>query len=215
MSALTTLCAALVLGASPAPLETGTLLFLEHSNPIVAHWTRSDITHVAVAVREDSGTWIYEATPGEVRRVVLDEYLQELARMNRNRRQPIRAWAMTPREAWPEAEQHALAMFLASQVGRRYSVRNYLRRTTGDGVHCGELASSALERTGRFQLQPHYGQHPGRLVAALAADFHPPLLLGLPEPFEETSWCRRTWRSWTSFRDWCRWSCYETWTFCW
>jgi hypothetical protein len=215
MSGLTTLCAVLALGASPAPLDTGTLLFLEHSNPIIAQWTRSDVTHVAVIVREDSDTWIYEATPGHVRRIVLDEYLDELARMNQNRRQPIRAWAMSPRQAWPEVEQQAFTAYLDSQLGRRYSVRNYVRGKEGDGVHCGELASSALEHTGRFQLQPHYAQDPGRLVAALARQYHQPVLLALPEPSEEVPWCQRAWRSWTSLSNWCRWSCYETWTFCW
>jgi hypothetical protein len=225
MTGLSAAFALVILSVSPSslapapvarsPLETGSLVFLEHSNPLVATWTKSDITHVAIVVRQEDVTWIYEATPGHVRRVALEQYLDELARMNHKRRRPIRAWSMPPRDDWEEQTRAALVSYLDSQLGRRYSVRNYVRGKKGDGVHCAELASAALEQTGRFQLHPHFAQHPGRLVAALDSDYLEPAELALPMIDDEPSWCSRTWRRWSSFGNWCRWSCYETWTFCW
>lgn len=224
MSGLAALCSVFVLAASPATvppslefpeLPTGTLLYLQHSNPLVARWTRSDVTHVALAVRREKTTWVYEATPGEVRRVELQRYLEELSRQNQGNGRPMQLWALAPAEQFQDQECRRLEDFLDQQLGRRYSIRNYLRRRDGDGIHCGELAASALTETGRFHFQPFHSQAPGVLVEQMREYCRQPTQIAIPQPSEPPSWRTRTWERWTSFRNWCPWACYETWTFCW
>ena len=50
----------------------------------------------------------------------------------------------------PLNEQHAadLKSYLDRQLDRRYSVRGIVRGKTGDGIHCAELASQALNVAG-------------------------------------------------------------------
>jgi hypothetical protein len=224
MSGLATLCSALILATSPTAMSpslelreipTGTLLYLQHSNPLVASWTQSDVTHVALAVQKEETTWVYEATPGQVRRVELESYLEELSRMNRGERRPMELWALAPIERFQEQECRKLQEFLDQQLGRRYSVRNYLRQRDGEGIHCGELAASALTETGRFHFKPFYSQAPGVLVERLRDHCQQPIQIAIPERSETPSWRTRTWQRWTAFRNWCPWACYETWTFCW
>lgn len=54
---------------APGELPDGSLVFLERCNYFVERYTNAPIGHVAVAVQEEGVTWIYEATPGHVRRV--------------------------------------------------------------------------------------------------------------------------------------------------
>ena len=66
----------------------GTLLFLENCSSVVEWSTRGEIAHVAIVISEGNAVYIYEATPAKVRRVTLDEYQTELARINRRGVEP-------------------------------------------------------------------------------------------------------------------------------
>src|SRR5438552_2622047 len=140
-------------GASrAAELSDGTLLFLENCSSVVERATHGEIAHVAMVFGDDGERWVYEATPAKVRRVKLDDYLADLARSNQRRKgdDEIRALALQP---WPEyTPEEAVKMraYLDTQLGRRYSVKNYVRGKPYDGIHCAELTASTLNASGRY-----------------------------------------------------------------
>ena len=64
-----------------AELPDGTLVLLRDSNPLVKKITQSSWTHIGIVFRENGNAWVYEASPGRVRRLpfsdfVLDSYLK-------------------------------------------------------------------------------------------------------------------------------------------
>src|SRR5690606_12641317 len=189
--------------ARPAPIPTGSLLVLTNSNKLVARWTSAEVTHVAIAVEEDGHVWVYEATPSKVRRIALAEYREELAEQNRSRTTPMALWVMTPDRPFDKREQLVMQRYLDAQLGRRYSIKNYVRSRPGDGIHCAELASSALQQTGRYLFGPHYAISPARLVKVLEHTYDEPSALALPRPIKNESWCQRSWKWWGGWADWC------------
>jgi hypothetical protein len=210
------LWAAVSLAASP--LDDGSLLFLENCNSVVEFSTKGKIGHVALVFSDADDCWVYEATPGEVRRVPLDEYYGELARINRRRDadDQMRVWSLQPTPANSASEIAAMRSALDSQLGRRYSVRNYVRKRPGDGIHCAELTSLVLSASGRYELENGAKLHPAALYAEVASSEHygPPAEITLAEPAKEP-WCARSWRRTTEWFTWCGWSCQEAWLWCW
>ena len=234
----------LSLGASPAanpPLPDGTLLFLENCNSVVEWTTESEIGHVALAFTDGKQAYIYEATPAQVRRVTADEYYAELARLNKRRDddEQIRVWALGPQKAYSAKEAARMREYLDGQLGRRYSVRRYVRGKPADGVHsielgrvqvklaidaespptegihCAELASTTLNQSGRYAFDDCHRIHPQALYAAMKPTSAKPLEIALPAPAAKETWCVRTQRRWGEWRTWCGWSCQEAWSWCW
>src|SRR4051794_15053392 len=113
------------------PLPDGSLLFLENCNKFVEVYTREEVGHVALVFRDDKTTWVYEATPDQVRRVTLDSYYDELARENLRRKKQVRIVACRPKEPYSAAEIETMRGYLDKQLGRRYSVLNYATRRIG------------------------------------------------------------------------------------
>ncbi|MCU0880725.1 MAG: hypothetical protein MUF06_23390 [Pirellulaceae bacterium] len=215
------LSALLILGAGPQTaasinLPEGTLLFLTNASSVVERSTGGEIGHVALAFAEEGQTYIYEATPAKVRRVSQDEYFAELARINRRRDadEQVEARAMRPKRAYTDAELAAMRSFLSEQIGRRYSVKNYVKGKPGDGIHCAELASTTLNESGRYEFDRRYRIHPHALYLAVQPTHLPPQSLTLPAAASET-WCVRSQRRCAEWFTWCGWSCREAWSFCW
>lgn len=207
----------LALCAAAPEIGDGSLLFLQNCNSVVELATRDEIGHVALAFREGNETWIYEATPGVVRRVTFAEYQQELARMNaaRKQRDPVRLWIVSPQRKFTAAECTAMQEFLDEQLGRRYSIKNYVKGQPGDGTHCAELAANTLNRSGRFELADSHKIHPAKLLTIIEPEFptkaeHTIAPLAVAEP-----WYVRWGRCCGSTSSWCGWSCREAWSFCW
>ncbi len=207
----------LALCAASPEIGDGSLLFLQNCNSVVELSTRDEIGHVALAFREGSETWIYEATPGVVRRLAFAEYEQELARINegRNRRDLVRLWITSPQRKFTAAESTAMQEFLDEQLGRRYSIKNYVKGQPGDGTHCAELAANTLNRSGRFELADSHKIHPAKLLTIIKPEYptkaeHTIAPLAVIEP-----WYVRWGRCCSSSSSWCGWSCREAWSFCW
>src|SRR5690606_18782057 len=135
-------------------VEDGSLLFLENSNRFVELFTGDGVTHVAVVLHDGGTPYVYEATPGEVRRVPLKAYYAELGRINQGRDndRKIRAWLAQPAEPLSAREVAAMRGYLNSQIGRRYSVKGYVRGSS-DGIHCAEYAAQALVKASQLELQ--------------------------------------------------------------
>ena len=145
-SALALVIIACAASGRAAELADGTLLFLENCSSVVERATHGEIAHVALVFGENGQRWVYEATPARVRRVKLDDYLIDLARANQRRKEAdeIRAFALRPVPEYTPDEVANMRTYLESQLGRRYSVKNYVRGKPYDGIHCAELTASTL-----------------------------------------------------------------------
>lgn len=203
--------------ATPPALASGTLLFLENCNSVVEITTRGKIGHVALALVEGKETLIYEATPAQVRKVDSPDYYAELARINERRDDDdrIRVWAVPPKKPYSSAEVARLRTYLDDQVGRRYSVRNFVRNRPGDGIHCAELASNALNQTGRTTFDDCHAIHPQALYSAMLPLSATPQEIAVAPPAVQETWCVRSQRRWSEWFTWCGWSCGEAWAWCW
>ena len=202
--------------ASPA-IGDGSLLFLENCNSVVELATRDEIGHVAIAMREADEIWIYEATPGKVRKLTLAAYEEELARINEGRKQrdAVKLWIVSPQRKFSPGEITAMQEFLDEQLGRRYSVKNYVKGRPGDGTHCAELAANTLNRSGRFDLEAPHTIHPAKLLTIIEPEFphkseYTIAPLAVIEP-----WYVRWGRCCSTSCNWCGWSCREAWSFAW
>lgn len=199
------------------PLPPGTLLFLENCNSVVQWTTQGSIAHVAIVLPDAAQTWVYEATPGKVRRVTLDDYHTELARLNHSRDegQAIRLHALRPATEYSPAELARMRSFLDSQLGRRYSVKNYVRGQPYDGIHCAELASTTLNKSGRYAFADCHSINPQALYTAVLAQHAPPETVTIAPLVATESWWVRAQRRCLGWLVWCRWSSREAWLFLW
>ena len=208
------LWAALLCGAPPT--ADGTLLFLENSNLFVELYTRSETTHVAVVLNEEQEPWVYEATPHEVRKLKLDDYYAELGRMNQRRSatNKILLTMAQPRTSYTPQQTEAMRTFLEEQLKRRYSIKGYVRGDS-DGIHCAELAGRTLCTAGALDIERCQDESPSTIFEKVKPLSRPPAVIALAEPEERESWCTRSWNDWSYFNNWCQWSCWEAYTFCW
>jgi hypothetical protein len=223
MKSLLRLLVALICFASSAAASraasfpVGTLLFLENCNSVVEYTTRGEVAHVALVFRDSDDAWVYEATPGKVRRVKIEEYFVELSRLNHRRDDDdqIRMLAVRPKTAYTDDEVAKMRTFLDGQIGRRYSVKNYVRGKPSDGIHCAELASSTLNQSGRYAFQDCHKLHPQALYAAVLPTHGTPDAVAIPPLANQEPWSVRAQRRWLGWFTWCRWSCREAWLFLW
>ena len=202
--------------SSAAPLEDGTLLFLENANSVVRVATGGKVGHVAIALSDNGAAWIYEATPAKVRRVSPADYFQELARINKKRDDDdkVRILALRPQRPYTAAELAAMRAFLNDQLGRRYSLLNYVKDEEGDGIHCAELAGSALNATGRYSFEQPHSIHPSAFLKHVKPTHRPAETLTFSASVAKQTWCQRADRRWGEIWRWTRWSCGEVWAFC-
>jgi hypothetical protein len=205
------------IAARAAELPDGTLLFLENCNSIVQRTTHGEIAHVALIFHDGGERWVYEATPAKVRRVTFDDYLVELAQLNRRRDDDdqIRALALRPLPEYSSDEIVRMRAFLDGQLGRRYSVKNYVRGKPYDGIHCAELTSNTLNCSGRHAFQDCHKFNPQTLYTATLFIHAPPEQLFIPPVATIDPWWFRAQRRSLGWFTWCGWSCKEAWLFFW
>lgn len=202
-----------------ATLDDGSLVLLENCNYWVERYTNAPIGHVAVAINENQQTWIYEATPGKVRRLSWNDYRTELGQLNADREQREKAaivtWVLEPKTTLTKQQAAELKAYLDSQLDRRYSVRGIVRGKPSDGVHCAELAAQALNTVGLTTIADCHRQSPAAVRDVALAFSEAPYRAAVDLPAAEESWCDRSWRRWSHWGTMCRWSCGEAWSFCW
>jgi hypothetical protein len=209
---------ALVSATEPTPpLPAGSLLFLENCSSVVERTTQGQIGHVALVFFEGSTPWVYEATPAKVRRITLEAYDIELARLNRGRDadEAVRTHVLRPKQPYRSEEVAAMRSYLDRQLGRRYSVKNYVRGKPYDGIHCAELASSTLNESKRYVFKECHKITPQALYSAIEASYVPANHESLAAELPKESWCTRAKRRTSGWFTWCGWSCREAWLFFW
>ena len=94
---------AALLTASPA-VSDGTIVFLQKSNEVVEIYTGSDKTHVGIIFSDAKNRWVYEATPGKVRRVTLPVYLRTIAELNQGRSEAMRVFLKSPKREFSQKD---------------------------------------------------------------------------------------------------------------
>lgn len=196
--------------------QDGTLIFLENSKKVVERVTESCITHVAMVVNENGIPWVYDAEPPKVRRVRLMTFYREIGERNREEDEAIRVWLLPPDEKFSRKQRARMKSYLKKQVGRRYSIKNYVRDVKGDGIHCAELTAYALNRSGRLSFRNCQTITPGDLVSNCgpAYSIATEALISLSDHKDEKSWCERSSDWWANAWKWCKWSSGECWTWC-
>jgi hypothetical protein len=199
-------------------LPDGSILYLTNSSKAVHLITDSKISHLALLLSDSKKhQWVYEATPSRVRRIPLLEYHHELSILNTGRDQPMRLFAMVPTKAYSATQLKRMQGYLSAQLGRRYSVKGYVRKKQAKGIHCAELVSRAVERTGRAQFKQTYAMSPGEVVSQVSKVYNEPtrLRIAAPPSTAERTWCERSWDHWAGLFDLCGWSLKESWSWCW
>ena len=208
--------------ASPAmasSFEDGTLLFLENSSNIVECYTDSSYSHVAVILSDEHGEkWLYNAEPPRVRKYRLVDYFKEIGRMNEGTKSKVITSILCPKEPYTEEQVGKLRHFLEDQVGRGYSIKGYLRKVEGVGIHCSQMCAGAVEATGRQSFSsPNYCISPGKLRSLVSSTYkqHGNKLL-VETKHEHRRTISGRWSNWWKSRGTlCSWSCWETLRFCW
>lgn len=117
---------AALLAASPA-VPDGTIIFLQKSNDVVELYTGSDKTHVGIIFSDAKHRWVYEATPGKVRRVTLPVYLRTIAESNQGRSEDICVLLKQPKREYSEQDLYQMRHHLDMQLGKPYTIRNIVR----------------------------------------------------------------------------------------
>lgn len=196
-------------------VQDGSLLVLKNSNKPVVRWTGSDITHIAIVVSKGGQPWVYEATPAKVRQLPLPSYWKELAELNTRREPKTSVLLLRPKAPYPTEQIQIMKRYMESQLGRRYSIKGYVRDKQSDGIHCAEFASSALARTGRFEFEEaHHSISPAEFYSQVKQQHKTPVRLTFKPTASKDTWCSQSWKRWTDFSSWCGWAWYESWTFC-
>ncbi len=204
----------MMLAATPATND-GALLVLRGGSKPVAVATGSDVTHVAIVLRHGSEDWVYEATPAKVRRLTFNAYRKELASASHSKGKSTSISIMRPKRPYAESQLKRMRNYASAQIGRRYSIKGYLRGKEFDGIHCAHFAAATLEASGRFLAEDEYAITPAQLVSGVANQHKPMVPLTIRPVQSSESWCEQSWGTWFNYAAWCRWASYETWSFCW
>lgn len=133
----------------------GSLIFLDHSNRIVESYTDSPTTHVGVIVNINGVPYVYEAVQPQVRRMKLSDYLQEVDDLNAKKGpgdKKMRVFIYQPARPFSPQDTIKMLDYLDAQIGRKYSVKSYIQGKDCDGIHCSELASKTLNKTGKYTI---------------------------------------------------------------
>lgn len=194
-------------------LENGTLLFVENGQNLVESYTHSTFSHVAIVIDDQ----VYEAAPPKIKRIPLKDWFTNIGKHNEGRGSPALVEIWKPDRPYSKTELEKMKEYLDGQVDRRYSIRGYLRKVPGDGIHCAEMCSEALEVTGRHSFEKqNFEISPGELRSLISGYQQNGSKLYVQILPENRRPVRSRWKDWwVSKGTECKWSCWETWTFCW
>lgn len=138
-------------------VQTGTLLVSKGDCLAVKVFTCSRYTHIAVVVKQDGTTWVYESANGRgVVRQSLAEYLDNEL--------PNTVYTLNPRKPFSRRRTRVFKKYLDSQLGREYGVKHYAVGKRADGVHCAEYLTDALMAVGMI-----HAKRPSRVSPASLA----------------------------------------------
>jgi hypothetical protein len=145
------------------------------------------------------------------------EYHYELSRLNDGRSTEMQLYAMRPTTAYKQTQLGRMRSYLDDQLGRRYSVKGYVRGKESAGIHCAEFVSTALGKSGRAHFERNFEVTPGNLVERVSSVYYDPKRLKIcGNPMEEDrTWCEQSWGGLTGWTTWCGWSMTEVFSWPW
>jgi hypothetical protein len=194
-------------------VEDGSLLFVENGHNLVECYTNSNFSHVAIVI----DGLVYEAEMPEIKTYSIQGWLTKIGRANEGSASPEIVSLVAPDTPYTAEELDRMRTYLQQQVGRRYSIRGYLRGVEGDGIHCSEMCAAAIEVAGRHNFSTANCEiSPGDLHDWLPNHHQVgnKMYVYIKKPHRRSVATR--WGDWWGDQGRaCRWSCFETWTFCW
>lgn len=169
----------LAIAMMTAPLEGGSLIFIEHGMNVIERVTDSTITHVAITVNEGGKIWVYESTPPKVRRVTLEDYYAEIQADNEERQRKgkpqMRMWVMRPNKPYSKEKLGIMKSYLDKQIGKRYSILDYILKRPTEGYHCSELVAHALTHLGIIKCDKPCAESPKDVIKSVANQYLRPI----------------------------------------
>lgn len=197
--------------ADPIRIPDGSLLFIENGNRIVECYTDSSTTHVAVVMYENDIPYVYEAEPPEVKKYRLVDWFKEYGRLNEGSRRKAVVSILSPKIPCSMEELAQQKQYLDDQIGRRYSLRGYIRKIPGDGIHCSEMTATMLGMSNPYSVSPVS-------LRLLVSDSHVQVgkkfYIEIKPEHQRSRFVKVT--DWCMNRGcWCGWSCGESWRWCW
>jgi len=136
--------------------ETGTLLFSKGDCLAVRIFTKSPFTHVATIVREEDQITVYDSMNGVgVRKQSLRDYLK-------NRGGDV-LHIYHPSQAFDVQKSNKFKQHLEQKIGTPYAVRHHLSGKRGQGVHCAEYMTDALQACNILKAKNPANVSPGSL----------------------------------------------------
>jgi len=130
-----------------ADYKDGTLFVIKNGNRTVQLVTKSPYTHMAVIFKEDGKYYVYESAYKKgVRKVRLNDYMN-LVKAEADER-CLSMYVMQPKIRWTPSQRKKMLDYLHSQLGRRYSVRSYIKGRPMKGIHCSELIANMFSKAG-------------------------------------------------------------------
>jgi hypothetical protein len=199
--------------AKALAVEDGTLLFVENGQNLVECYTHSSYSHVAIVIDNQ----VYEAEPPRIHKEPLLDWFTKIAKYNEGAGSPALVVVKSPDKPYSSEEIARMREFLEEQVGRRYSIRGYVRKVPGNGIHCAEMCAGALEASEKFSFpNENYTYSPGSLFDATAGYHQVGNKLYVRMKDEHRRTVASRWKDWWKHKGtMCGWSCVETMTFCW
>lgn len=164
----------LLLTSTTYALESGDLLFVQNSHNLVENYTKSTYSHVAIVIKDNQQIWVYEASPPVIKKYTLDDWLDQIGQYNLNHKQsPAVLKIVSPNWSYSDNDIFEMKCFLEKHLGRRYSIRGYVRGVKTNGIHCSEMCAGALESTGKIDfLVENMCISPGDLDNMLSTSHH-------------------------------------------
>lgn len=191
------------------PLPDGTLVVLRHSNPLVTRVTQSPWTHIGILFTDDGKQWVYEASPGGVRRMPLSDFVIDSYSRRLCYNKTPSMYTMAPRAPFTPDEVATMHRFANGQLGRRYSLKGIIRDRPVEGTNCAQFVAATLQQSGRFRFANTFTQTPASVLKGLSPRYEKPTRVAAPPEIARQSWSDATERTAADTRRWLKWSTWE------
>ena len=187
----------------------GAIVLLRDSNAIVTHITQSRWTHMGIVFKEQGQLWVFEASPGRVRKVSLSEFTRDAyaRRLGYNSRSVV--YIMPPRTPFADAELAAMRSFAHRQVGRRYSIKGILRDRPVEGTNCAQFVAATLQQSGRIRFPHTFDQTPEKVLDRSKHLYAELFRVTAPANHSDHPWLDATGRTFQDTREWLKWTTWE------
>jgi len=136
-----------------ADLRDGSVIFWRGGllvDPILKH-TDSDLTHAAIVLCQGRDSFVYEAVPPRVHKVLFSEYRAHMEKKVDESRRPMAWYVMQPVDRYTPAQLAAMKRHAESQLGRPYMLRGWWKGREVRGIFCSQLIGDIIAKSGKIE----------------------------------------------------------------